>query len=236
MGIALQACYDQAEDEASRYPDRPRAHYPAGTLANPALAPEERLSWCVVVLPYLEKEDLHKQLDTARGWRAEENRPAVREMVKFFLCPANTHLTADGGLALTHFVGVAGVGRDAAALPAADPKAGFFGYDRTVARRDIKDGTSNTLMVIETSADNGPWAAGGRATVRGLDPDTQPYLGRGRPFGTVHYAPRFAGTAQAPANAALADGSVRTLSESISARTFEALATIAGGDEVGHDF
>jgi hypothetical protein len=182
------------------------------------------------VLPYLEEENLYKQFDTARGWWAEENRPAARRMVKVFLCPANSYLVADGEPALTHFVGVAGVGRDAAALPAADPKAGFFGYDRTVARRDIKDGTSNTLTVIETSADNGPWAAGGRATVRGLDPDARPYLGRGRPFGTVHYAPRFVGTAQAPANAALADGSVRLLAEGISPRTLEALATIAGGD------
>jgi hypothetical protein len=188
------------------------------------------------LLPYLEEERLYKQLDTAQGWRAEENRPAARRMVKVFLCPANSYRVADGEPALTHYVGVAGVGRDAAALPAADPKAGFFGYDRTVARCDIKDGTSNTLTVIETSDDNGPWAAGGQATVRGLDPDAQPYLGRGRPFGTVHYAPRFVGTAQAPANAAFADGLVRTLNESISARTFEALATIASGEEVGSDF
>jgi hypothetical protein len=156
--------------------------------------------------------------------------------MKLFLCPANPRWGALGEPGLTHFVGVAGLGRDAATLRATDRKAGFFGYDRVITPRDIKDGTSNTIMVIETSADNGPWAAGGRPTVRGVDPDDVPFLGRGRPFGTVHYAPQFVGRPQAPANAVLADGSVRTLAESISARTFETLATIAGGDQVGTDF
>ena len=216
--------------------DRYFPAYPGGTLPNPALPPEERLSWCVTLLPYLEQEDLHKQLDTADGWQAEANRPAVRQAVKTFLCPSNPNHAAPGEPALTHYVGVAGIGRDAAALPAEDPKAGFFGYDRTITTRDVKDGTSNTLMVIETSAENGPWAAGGRATVRGVEPDDRPYVGKGRPFGVVHYTPRFLGTAQAPANVVFADGSVRCLHQSISAGTLEALATIAGGDEVGPDF
>jgi hypothetical protein len=190
----------------------------------------------VALLPYLEKDDLFKQLDPARGWRAEENQPAVRQVVKTFLCPANPNVAPAGEPALTHYVGMAGVGRNAAALPADDPKAGFFGHDRVVTQRDIKDGTSNTLVAIETSAANGPWSAGGWATVRGADPAEAPYVGKGRPFGTVHYTPRFVGSAQAPANAVLADGSTRCLTESISARTFEALATIAGGDEVGGDF
>jgi hypothetical protein len=157
-------------------------------------------------------------------------------MVKVFLCPSNPRWATPEEPALTHYVGVAGLGRDAATLPVTDRRAGFFGYDRTIGPRDVKDGTSNTLMVIETSADNGPWAAGGRATVRGVDPDEAPFIGKGRPFGTIHYTPRFVGTPQAPVNGALADGSVRCLPESTSARTFEALATIAGGDQVGPDF
>ena len=205
-------------------------------MPNPGLPPEERLSWCTALLPYLEEENLFKQVDTTQGWRADVNRPAVRQVVKVFLCPSNDNRPTGAEPALTHYVGVAGVGRDAAALPAGDPKAGFFGYDRATALRDLKDGASHTLMVIETSADNGPWAAGGRATVRGVDPDDRPYLGKGRPFGAVHYEPRFVGQAQAPANAVFADGSVRCLPESISAQTFEALATVSSGDEVGPDF
>jgi hypothetical protein len=34
------------------------------------------------------------------------------------------------------------------------------------------------------------------------------------------------------ANAALADGSVRAINATVSPRTFEALATIAGGEEI----
>jgi prepilin-type processing-associated H-X9-DG protein len=89
--------------------------------------------------------------------------------------------------------------------------------------RDIKDGTGATLAVIETASANGPWTAGGPPTVRGLDPGRQPYLGRGRQFGGTH---------PGGAMALFADGSVRFLRESIDPKTFEALATIAGREEV----
>ncbi len=78
------------------------------------------------------------------------------------------------------------------------------------------------MMVIETAKDNGPWAAGGPSTVRGLDP-TQPYIGSGRQFGGLH---------SGGAMAAFADGSVRLSSDRISPATFEALATIAGHEAV----
>jgi hypothetical protein len=138
--------------------------------------------------------------------------------------------------ALTHYVGIAGVGAHAADLPANDPRAGFFGYSRTIKLQDITDGTSYTLVAIETASDNGPWAAGGAATVRGLDPANQPYIGNGRQFGLIHFAGTILVRPSAGANAALADGSVRFLSASISAPTLEALATFGGGDRVGDIF
>jgi prepilin-type processing-associated H-X9-DG protein len=127
-----------------------------------------------------------------------------------------------------HYVGVAGVGEDAALLPVGDLRAGVFGYDRKTRPEDIKDGFSRTLMVVETNRDNGPWTAGGRPTVRGLDPAQPPYLGRCGQFGSGH-------DRGGKTNALFADGSVRylLLKGGMSAETFEALATIAGGDEVG---
>lgn len=119
-------------------------------------------------------------------------------------------------------MGVAGLGADAARLPEANPANGFFGFDRQIGRDDIKDGLSTTLSVVETTWENGPWAAGGFPTVRGLDA-ARPYLGRDRQFGGTH-----AGRVMA----AFADGSVRSLTDSMSPKTFEALSTIAGREEV----
>ena len=79
---------------------------------------------------------------------------------------------------VTHYVGIAGVGEEAAQLPTDHPRAGIFGYDRKVSHENIKDGLSLTMTVVETATANGPWTAGGRATVRGLDPNDPPYLGK----------------------------------------------------------
>jgi prepilin-type processing-associated H-X9-DG protein len=80
------------------------------------------------------------------------------------------------------------------------------------------------MMAVETSWQLGPWTAGGYPTSRGLDPSWQPYLGSGKQFSGYH---------PGKTNILLADGSARSISESISPQVFEALATIAGGDKIG---
>ena len=77
------------------------------------------------------------------------------------------------------------------------------------------------MLVAETSWHNRPWTTGGPATVRGLDPGHQPYLGRGHQFGGNH---------SGGLNVVFADGSVRFIRESIDAKVFEALSTVAGGE------
>ncbi len=203
-------------------------------MPHAGLPPEERFSWLAALLPYVEQDSLYKELDLTSAWNAEQNRQPVRRTVRTFLCPGGPAPDTPAEGAWTHYVGITGLGPDAPTLPVDDPRAGFFGYDRTITLGDIKDGTSNTLMALETAQDNGQWAAGGPATVRGLDPDTQPYVGKGRPFGLAHartILPQPGG-----ANALMADASTRYLSDRISAATLEALATLAGGEEVGSDF
>jgi prepilin-type processing-associated H-X9-DG protein len=88
---------------------------------------------------------------------------------------------------------------------------------------DLKDGAAATLLLAETGVGNGPWSAGGPATVRGLDPARQPYIGRARQFGGLH---------RRGLNVAFADGSVRFLKDTIDPKVFEALSTIAGGEQL----
>ena len=183
----------------------------------------------------MEHDNIYRGLDTSTAWDAEVNRPAVGQVVKSYLCPSRHYAGLQGIPALADYVGVAGIGADAATLPGSDPRSGFFGYDRTIRLSDIKDGASNTLMAIETASVNGPWAAGGTATVRAFDPETQPYVGNGRPFGLSHVEWTILGRPSVGANAAFADGSVRYLRDSISPHTLEALATIAGGDKIDDD-
>jgi hypothetical protein len=232
IGIALH-CY------ADTTPGRPAAErellpLPAGTVPNASLPPERRLSWVVDVLPYLEQDALYRRIDRTAAWDDEPNLDAVRTPVRLLACPDLGSESRPGADYLATYVGVAGVGADAALLPADHPAAGVCGYDRRTGLRAIKDGSSNTLLLLETARGNLPWAQGGPATVRGLDPADQPYLGKGRPFGGLHFAENsLLGRGKSlGCNAVMADGSVHFLADTLPPRTLEALATVAGGEEI----
>jgi hypothetical protein len=212
--------------------------FPAGTVFNPTLPPDQRLSWFVEVLPFLEQDGLYACIDRSAAWDAAVNALALQTSLKGFQCPDWRRESASQPANLTPYLGVAGVGADAASLPATDRKAGAFGFDRRTGLTDMKDGSCNTLLILESANDNGPWAQGGPATVRGIGPVEPPYLGTGRPFGGTHFAENslFRRGQSIGCNAAMADGAVRFLQETIAPQVLEALATIAGGEDVNSDW
>jgi hypothetical protein len=200
------------------------------------LAPDTRLSWLVALLPFLEEEPLWSRTDTEESWESERNRHLVESRLKLLTCPATPQNAAAQGFGITTYIGMAGVGPDAPMLPVDDKRAGLFGYDRIVRLQDIKDGTANTIMVIETATALGPWAAGGPATVRGFDPDKRPYLAVDGQFGLKHKTDTFFRSNPVGSNIGRADGSVKYFTAEIRSQTLEALATIAGGDKPGDDY
>ena len=194
-------------------------HFPAGTIEESAEEPEDRLSWQVSLLPFVEQAALYEQIDRKSPWNSEANSDWTGFNIELFLNPAEPNSRDEGA---THYVGMAGIGKDAAHLKVTDPGAGIFGYNRQTRLRDIKDGTSNTIAITEASNDFGPWAKGGRSTIRGLT--EEPYIngpdGIGGPYpGGI--------------NAGLSDGSVRFISENIDPEVFKALITISGGERIG---
>jgi hypothetical protein len=198
--------------------------------------PEDRLGLLVELMPYIEANDLYARLDRKQGWQAPANQPFVTTAVKLFRCPSD-HKAGPDSVNITNYVGLAGVGDDAATLPARHRRAGFFGYERKTKLEDVKDGTSYTLLFIETTANNGSWAAGGPATVRGVDPDGEAPIAKGGPFGIVHSDTRWNfGGIKAWANVAMGDGSVRRVDRKTSALVLAALATVAGGEELPGDW
>jgi hypothetical protein len=203
--------------------------FPPAAMPLEGEPPEKRLSWQVAILPYLARQELFDSIDKTRPWDAEENRAAIGASVFQYWNPYLVRPAPRESPGLTYYVGIAGVGPDAASLPLAHPTAGVFGYERRVTIRDITDGTSNTMMVVDTAERNGPWAAGGEAAVRGVDPSQRPYVGNGRPFG---------GVVKGNGGSALvlmADASVRSVQSNVKPEVFEALATIAGGEQIPLD-
>ena len=188
--------------------------------------PHQRLSYLAVLLPYMEQDILYKTIDLTKEWNAAENQAVAGTTIKHFRCPGDDLEKLLPGR--THYAGIAGVGLNAAELPGKHPLAGFFGHSRTLNAGAITDGAGNTIMTAETTSLLGPWIASGFSTVRGIDPSMSPYLGKGRLFGGLH--PDIA-------NMGFADGSVRHIKSSAPPRVLEALATIAGGEEIkANDF
>jgi prepilin-type processing-associated H-X9-DG protein len=191
-----------------------------GTVPNEDLEPEERLSWAYSILPFLEQVVLYNELDGKLGWEAEENTLGLQTAIPVYQNPSQPGARPNPSSG--DYVGMAGVGEDAATLKADDPKAGIFGYDRKVRFRDITDGTTNTIMVTDSSKPNASYLAGGKATIRGFS--KSPYLNGPDGIGSPHN-----GIVQV----LFADGSVRAISVNTDETVLEALATKAGGEEVG---
>jgi prepilin-type processing-associated H-X9-DG protein len=199
--------------------------YPPGTVSNPALKPEQRLSWMAALAPYLEQKDVRRPnqttfaqaIDYTVSWESPENRAVLHTKVPLFLCPAHPERDALPEDGLTTYVGFTGIGPDSPTVTKKSPLAGPFGYDRTISDADVTAGLSYTTLVTETTHDNGPWLAGGRPTLRWLDPDTNRYIGSGAPFGGCH---------EGGLNVLWMDGSVRFQSDAIQPELFRSQVLI----------
>ena len=216
---------------------------PPGTEPG-SLPPERRLGWRIRILSYLEQFRCSPQFDRESAWDSATNLATVvperdcrddeggvykvtYRRIPSYDCPCHKDAGNPKLPASSPFVGIAGIGADAASLPKGHIQAGIFGNDRQTKFEEITDGLANTMMVAETTRDIGPWTAGGRASIRGVDPDHPPYIGGKKG--------QFGGSHPGGANVLMADGSVKFVKQTIAPKTFEALATIAGGEPVRAD-
>ena len=202
-------------------------HYPSGTIPSQKLKPEQRQSWLVSMLPYLDNAAMYNEMNVngmdSAPWDEERLKEFNAVKLSALTNPSQKSESREGEAATTDYVGWAGVGKDAMLETCKPEKKGIFGYDRRTRLQDISDGASNTIIVSDVVGDSrGPWAQGGHSTIRALT--RQPYVNGPDGIGSPH-AGGF--------NAALADGAVRFISNKIDPTVMEALATRAGGEPLG---
>ena len=221
---------------------------PAGTVLNPALPPDQRLSWVVELLPTFdqrrqETSTLLVQFDRQQAWDGPANAKPSRTILPTLNCYGNTVRAPNGEPAFTQYVGSGGVGENAPnAVGVPFPFApggggpvvyplgsGCFHYNSPTPFLAIADGLSETILFAEISTNVGPWIRGGPSTIRTLDPRPEALapLGVGGQFGGNHAN---------GANFGFADYSVRFLTDRIEPNVLRRLFTIAGdGSEVPSD-
>ncbi|MFT3878104.1 MAG: DUF1559 domain-containing protein [Gemmatales bacterium] len=98
-------------------------------------------SWRVMMLPYLEQDALFKQINMNEPWDSEANKKVFEsvEMPKVFAHPAKK----DGNSKMTYY-------KVFYSKPGVTPRAGFaLGKPMTLGQMTVKDGTSNTIAMIE---------------------------------------------------------------------------------------
>ena len=198
--------------------DAPNAQLLPSGCIGPGATPEERLSWMVLLLPYLERDPLFRRIDPEKGYAG--NLLEAQTKIRDFTCLEPDE--AANAEAVTNYVAMSGIGLDAASQPTGTAGNGFMGYDRPTSFSMIKDGLSHTIALMETRSGLGPWARGGSSNLRGFDPDDVPFCGDQRPFG---------GHANG-VNAGMADGSVRFIRSSIDPSKLAAAITIHGGEQL----
>lgn len=186
--------------------------FPPAAEINPEIRPEKRYSWLVLIWPYIEA-------GPPFPFDEKRDHKAVSTPQSNFHCPAYPKRPPPGSPFSTHYLGIAGIGADALELPLEDNRAGFFGYDRIVTRKDLKDRADSILMLVETSRASGAWTAAGSPTTRGLEAGGTPYFGVEGQFGGNHLGGD---------NAVFADGSVRFIEQTIAPAVWEQMATLSG--------
>jgi hypothetical protein len=118
------------------YHDPYKSFPPAASIAKDG---RKLLSWRVHLLPYLDAKRLYFQFHLDEPWDSEHNKKLIDQMPAVFASPlAPPHLKAKG---MTTYL-----------APIAEGT--IFGGPKGTAIRDIKDGTSNTILVVEANADH----------------------------------------------------------------------------------
>jgi prepilin-type processing-associated H-X9-DG protein len=172
----------------------------------PAYFPDENgnpaHSWRVILLPYMEQKALYDYYDFDSPWNSPENQAVADAAIPFYGCPSDSRRSPFE----TNYMMIVGPGM-------------LSDGPGSTTMRDISDGTSNTIMIVEVSGTGVHWAE-----PRDLDAGRLDFtIGRegGLAIGSRH---------PGCANVALCDGSVVTLAESTDPQIIRAMATIAGGE------
>ena len=150
-------------------------------------------------MPYIDQANLYQKFHLDEPWDSEHNKALIKEMPEVY---KNPNMKADEFK--TNYLAV--TGEDAA----------FFGEFGTPIR-DITDGTSNTILVVEGDEDQ---------AVMCTKPDDWEFDVKNPLDGVGKFR-------EGGFFALLGDGSVRFISNNIDLDTLRALITFSGGEVIG---
>jgi len=194
----------------------------------------KHVGWVVRLLPFFEEQSLASRFIPGDGVYAASNAKVRECRIQSLICPssATEHVREEADGTRVAVSSYAGCHHDVEAPIDAD-NHGILFLNSHIRFSDIKDGSSKTLLIGEHRGSDGDlgWASGTRSTLRNASPptpakfhnDPQPedplFVGG---FNSDHSGNLFV--------AGLADGSVRTISYTISPDILRQLGHRADGE------
>ncbi|MFY9255909.1 MAG: DUF1559 domain-containing protein [Fuerstiella sp.] len=176
-------------------------------------------SWRVTLLPYVEQRALFERYNQDHAWDSPENIALASEHVFAFSCPQipKGRDRNSAGQFLTAYVAPTGKGT-------------VFDGATTTQLKSITDGTSNTLLIMEARGTSIVWSeprdVGIATNPVSVNEGTNQLDVSDSVLSSYH---------RGGAQALLADGSVRFVSQNIDPQVLQALVTKAGGEELPED-
>ncbi len=156
------------------------------------------LSWRVAILPFIEQQALYQQFHLDEAWDSPHNTKLSKTMVQVFQDPS---LPLPPGQTVFHAMVGDGL---------------MFSAGEESRFRDVTDGLSNTIMVVEADASEAvPWAAPKNIEIAMDAPLKQ--------MGHIH---------QGGFHVLMGDGAVIFITHSIDLGLFKSLLTSSGGEVI----
>ena len=172
-------------------------------------------SWRVLILPYLDQEELYRRFDLSVPWDSPENTAAAVEMPKVFRHPGigrGQQRFGTVGIDVSSYYVIRGPGT---MFPPAGPRR----------ETDVTDGSDKTLLVVEGTP------TGAASWLQPIDLEFDALQGAVNAGGEIAAG----GLTEGGVGVATVDGEGRFVRERHSHRTFRALVTPDGGEPLVDD-
>lgn len=164
-------------------------------------------SWRVLILPLIEQVELYRRYDFNEPWNGPHNLKLAKQMPQVFRCFEDTATPGTN----TDYVAVVG------------PET-IWQPDHGTTFREIEDGSSHTIAVIEASGAGINWMEPRDLPFAALAKGVNPKPGPG--ISSMH---------SGAVLAVFADGHTQSIDERIPLEKLKALFTKAGGEEIGEE-
>ena len=181
IGIALHMYHEQL----SVFP-------PGAVIDSEGVA---RHGWQTFLLPYIEHDGIYSEIDFNQPWDHPSNSPHFHYEIPVYLNPAISKTKDERGFGLSHYSG----------------NSYLFSDNSSFRISDIRDGTSNTMIVGEINSNFKPWG--------------QPKNWRDLSSGLNKGTDSFGTSSEDGAHFIFADGSVHFISNEMDTKMLKLIAT-----------